>query len=94
MERERFTNEEKFDMLTCYILCRKNCVAAEHMYSDNYPERRQPEKSIFRLLVSNLKEFGSFKKPVVSRKKQSNEKKARRLLFYKWLLKILKYQQD
>ncbi|KAF5306483.1 hypothetical protein FQA39_LY08889 [Lamprigera yunnana] len=38
------------------------------MYSDNYPERRQPQKSIFRRLVSNLKEFGSFKKPVVSRK--------------------------
>ena len=75
MEEVSFTNEEKFDMLYCYILCRRNCVEAELMYRNEYPERRQPNKSMFRRLVSNLKEYGSFKKPVPHRQKPSNEEK-------------------
>lgn len=80
MEGGTFTNEEKFDMLSCYILCQRNCVEAEHMYLNNYPERKQPGKSIFRRLVFNLKEYGSFKKPVLSRQKHPNEEKEYQVL--------------
>lgn len=80
MENGSFSNTEKFDMLSCYIVCQRNCVDAERAYSNKYPERRQPGKSIFRRLVFNLKEYGSFKKPVVSRQKQSNEESQRDVL--------------
>lgn len=75
MEEVNFSNEEKFDMLYCYMLSRRNCVEAEHMYLNNYPERRQPGKSIFRRLIANIKEYGSFKKPVLTRQKASNPEK-------------------
>lgn len=34
-----------------------------------YPERRQPNRSIFKRLVTNLKENGAFERPVLHRKK-------------------------
>ena len=76
MEGGSFTNDDKFNMLSCYILCQRNCVEAERMYLNKYPDRKQPGKSIFRRLVFNLKEYGSFKKPVISRKKHWNEEKS------------------
>lgn len=75
MVRDSFTNEEKYDILSCYILCQRNCVEAENMYLNKYPEQRQPDKTIFRRLVFNLKEYGAFKKPVISRQKHINEEK-------------------
>lgn len=77
---ESFSNEEKFDMVTCYILCHQNCVDAENLYLDRYPERRQPEKTIFRRLVANLKEHGAFRKPIRSRQKPCNEEKVNSVL--------------
>lgn len=79
MERG-FSNEEKFDMLSCFILSRRNCHVAERMYLDKYPERRQPHKRTFSKLVTNLKEYGAFKKPVLSRQKPSNEEKVNNVL--------------
>ena len=80
MENGSFSNTEKFDMLSCYILCQRNCVDAERSYLNKYPKRRQPGKSIFRRLIFNLKEYGSFQKPVISRQKPSNEQRERNVL--------------
>lgn len=71
MEGNTYTNYEKFDMLSCYILCHRNCINAALMYSDTYPERKQPDQTIFRRIVFNLKEYGSFKKPIKKRNKPS-----------------------
>lgn len=75
-----FTNAEKFDMLSCFILSQKNCYVAERMYLEKYPERRQPNKRTFSKLVTNLKQYGSFKKPVLSRKKPCNIEKVNNVL--------------
>lgn len=75
MERGAFSNEEKLDMLTCCILCQRNCIAAANLYENKYPERNQPGHSIFRRLFHNLKEYGAFKKPTPTRNKTSNEEK-------------------
>lgn len=75
-----FSNEEKFDMLSCFILSYRNCYEAERMYLMKYPERRQPNRRTFSKLVTNLKEYGAFKKPVLSRKKTSNEEKVNNVL--------------
>lgn len=58
-----FTNEEKYDMLRCFIECDRNYRHAEELYLNRYPERRQPNKNMFPKLESNLKNFGSFVKP-------------------------------
>lgn len=42
------------------------------MYINRYPEKRQPGKSIFRRLEQNLKQYGSFKKPVNNRNRPGN----------------------
>jgi hypothetical protein len=61
-----YNNEEKFDLLVCYIKSERNSEGALQMYLHEYPERIQPNKKIFRRLVSNLMNFGSFEQ---SRKK-------------------------
>lgn len=71
----RFTNEEKLNMIQCYILTSKNCFAAMNMYLGRYPEKTQPSKDTFRRLFSNLKNYGQFNKPVTTRKKKCNEGK-------------------
>ena len=70
-----YSKEEKFDMVSCFILSNRNCYVAERMYLNQYPERRQPNRRTFSKLVSNLKEYAAFKKPVLSRQKPCNEEK-------------------
>lgn len=77
---ESSSNEVKFDMVACYILCQRNCVEAGRMYLNRYPERRQPHIRTFSKLVENLKTCGSFKRPVTSRKKPCNEEKVNSVL--------------
>ena len=66
----RFINSDKYQMLECFILCGRNDELAAEIYLDRYPERRKPEKSIFRRLRDNLIMHGSFVKP---KKRQNNE---------------------
>lgn len=80
MPGHHYSHEEKFDMLTCYILCHKNIVNTAAMYLNTYPERSQPCKTIFLELARNLKEYGSFKKPVLSRKKESSDETQNKVL--------------
>lgn len=60
---EHFSNEEKYDMNTCYVLARRNSRNAANRYLEMYPERRQPHETLFRRIEFNLKRYGSFKKP-------------------------------
>ncbi|KAF5288125.1 hypothetical protein FQA39_LY15512 [Lamprigera yunnana] len=55
-------------------------TGVDYEYLDKYPEQRQPGKSIFRRLEFNLKEFGSFTKPVLSRQNESDNEKANTVL--------------
>lgn len=75
-----FSNEEKFDMVACFISSNQNCCVTERMYLQKYPDRRQPNKRTYRKLVANLKAYGSFKKPVVSRRKTGNEETVQNVL--------------
>jgi hypothetical protein len=69
----KYENLEKFDMISIYIECRKNENAACNLYFQRYPERRQPNKSIFKRIELNLKNYGSFDKPRVKKYNKSNE---------------------
>jgi len=75
-----FSPEEKFDMIKCYNLCYSNAVEAGRMYLNNYPERRQPSAKIFGRLATNLKQYGAFVKPVLSRNKPCNEERENNVL--------------
>ncbi|KAJ8932466.1 hypothetical protein NQ318_000126, partial [Aromia moschata] len=57
----RFISEEKFQK--CFIQNGYNSEAASEAYFNRYPERRQPNMSIFGRLKENLVEYGGFNKP-------------------------------
>lgn len=75
-----YSNEEKFDMISCYILSNNNSFSALRMYANKYLERKQPDVKMFRRLTLNLKNYGSFKKPCRTRKKRCNEEKENNVL--------------
>lgn len=58
-----YENYEKYDMLECFIQSNNNCDIASEIYLNHYPERRQPNKTIFKRLKENLIHCGSFNKP-------------------------------
>lgn len=72
---EPFSNSDKFDMLSCYILSHKNSTRAAELYLNHYPERRQPHLSTYRNLRVNLIEHGSFIKPYKNPQRISEETK-------------------
>lgn len=57
----RYSASEKVDMYNVYIRSYRNSVAALQSYAELYPERRQPDRTIFRRISSHLNEFGTFK---------------------------------
>lgn len=62
---QNYSNEEKFDMLVCYISSHRNANLALQNYANSFPERRQPNVRYFAKLVTNLLNFGSFQSPRV-----------------------------
>lgn len=58
----QYSNEEKFEMLECYIKCDRKSERAQDLYFHKYPNRTQPDRKIFRRLVMNLRTGGSFDK--------------------------------
>ncbi|KAJ8932930.1 hypothetical protein NQ318_014939 [Aromia moschata] len=50
-------------ILKCFIQNGYNSEAASEAYFNRYPERRQPNMSIFGRLKENLVEYGGFNKP-------------------------------
>jgi len=58
-----FSNQEKRDMIKLYYKYDRNSKTASEMYFELYPERRQPAKTLFKLLDRNLTDHGSFIKP-------------------------------
>lgn len=57
-----FNNEERYDMISCYIRNLRNSRNAANDYLNRFPERHQPHETIFRRLEVNLKTYGSFLK--------------------------------
>lgn len=57
-----FSNRERCEMYECFILCGRNDERAAEMYSNKYPERRQPNRCLFRRLRNNLMNYGTFVK--------------------------------
>lgn len=55
-----FSNQEKRDMVECYIRCNKNAVRAAEQYFQRYFDRRQPALPTFKRLYDNLGQYGSF----------------------------------
>lgn len=56
-----FSNSDKRDMLRIFYVARGNSVVASNNYLEAYPERRQPDRSLFLKLDRNLAEYGSFR---------------------------------
>lgn len=59
---DKYQNFEKYNMIECFIECHKDSQAASNLYFQRYPEREQPNVTIFKRLEGNLINFGSFKK--------------------------------
>lgn len=74
-----FENYEKYDMHVAYIECQKNVIDASELYFQRYPERRQPDKRIFKKLDSNLIEYGCFVKPRRKYEKNNEEREVNTL---------------
>lgn len=53
-----------FDMLSYDILCQRNSVETEQLYSNKYPERKQLRRFIFSRSIHNSKKYGAFKKNI------------------------------
>ena len=60
---DRFTNQEKLDMLYVFHRCQRNGSFSCNLYLELYPERRQPSRTTFSRLEKNLREYGRFIKP-------------------------------
>lgn len=60
-----YQNEEKFDMLKCFIDSNENCHDAGELYLQRYPERQQPYMDIYPRIKRNLITYGAFSKPRV-----------------------------
>lgn len=58
-----FSNEEKRDMLKLYYKLDRNSARTSEMYLHTYPERQQPDRTLFKKLDEHLAEFGAFQKP-------------------------------
>lgn len=68
----RYTNEEKFEMLVCFIRNNRNAALASNNYAETFPEKQQPNKRYFSKLVTNLRMYGSFEQPRPNNYNQSN----------------------
>lgn len=56
-----FSNSEMRDMISCFAQTNFIGLAASRRYLELYPNRRQPDKKLFRNLYNRLGETGSFR---------------------------------
>lgn len=78
-----YTNNNKFDMISIYCQCNFDAEMAVTVYGDRFPDAPQPNRTMFRKLVQNLKTHGSFSKKVVRRGHVAdNVRKVNRVLNY------------
>lgn len=78
-----YTNNNKFDMISIYCQCNFDAEMAVTVYGDTFPDAPQPNRTMFRKLVQNLKTHGSFSKKVVRRGHVAdNVRKVNRVLNY------------
>lgn len=65
----QFSTLEKTEFLLIYGECKRNARKACTVYSQRFPGRRCPDHKTIKLLVDNLKRYGSFTKPKRNRSK-------------------------
>ncbi|KAI4468181.1 lymphoid-specific helicase [Holotrichia oblita] len=67
-------NNELRDMLQVFFECNKNRLEAVRRYGVRFPDREIPDSKIFQRIETNLKNYGSFKKPKTQKRKFSEDK--------------------
>lgn len=65
----RYTNEDKLNMILIYGECRRNSRKANRLFRLRFPNRPTPDKKTFIMLCKNLRNYGSFKKTVRTRRR-------------------------
>lgn len=50
-----YTRDEQVDMLIIYGECRKNAVAARHLYAERYPDRQCPARNYFKRVENQFR---------------------------------------
>lgn len=78
----RFSHEEKVDMIETYFKENRNAEDALRTYENKFPERVQPSQRLFRSLVINLLNHGSFNQPRPEKYNLDNEERDNRVLEY------------
>ncbi|KAI4458098.1 hypothetical protein MML48_7g00004136 [Holotrichia oblita] len=73
-------NNELTDMLQVFFECNKNRLEAVRRYSVRFPDREIPDSKIFQRIETNLRNYGSFKKPNTQKRKFSEDKELNVLL--------------
>lgn len=63
------TYEDKYNMIIIYGKCHENAAKATHTYRTRFPGRPTPTPKTFVSLSKNLLNYGSFKKPKRTRRK-------------------------
>lgn len=58
-----FSNSEKVNMFSIFVLCDKNAANAADTYRRAYPQRAQSSRTCFDKLEKNLRDYGSFSNP-------------------------------
>ncbi|KAI4469473.1 winged helix-turn-helix dna-binding [Holotrichia oblita] len=67
-------NNELTKMLQVFFECNKNRLQAVHRYSVRFPDREISDSKIFQRIETNLRNYGSFKKPKTRKCKFSEDK--------------------
>ncbi|KAI4460852.1 selenoprotein f [Holotrichia oblita] len=73
-------NNELTDMLQVFFECNKNRLEAVRRCSVRFPDREIPDSKIFQRIETNLRNYGSFKKPNTQKRKFSEDKELNVLL--------------
>ncbi|XP_067012966.2 uncharacterized protein [Anabrus simplex] len=76
MERPRYMSNELVDMLLIFGECHRNDRQAATLYAQRYPERRHPDRSMFRNVEKRLRQHGSLHvttRPLRTRQRDPNE---------------------
>jgi Helix-turn-helix domain (DUF4817) len=79
-----FPKEELIDMIYVLGEAEKNCLLATRIYGMKYPERRQPNKTVFKNLMQRFDATGSvdYPKHQVTNKNVTNENKEIEILLH------------
>lgn len=55
-----YTNQEKLELVKCFLNINKNSILAAQVYSERFPERQVPSRKFIYKIMKNLNNYGSF----------------------------------